>query len=424
MPLLVLFFCENRPCAGTLRLPSAAGAARCGSAAPVFASWDACSANRDTSLRLRGGAPRKGPDVNDVDWRAVSGNLLGGLTLFLYSMQKLSDGIQAACGDELKSMLKVLSFNRYIGFLTGIAVCGVTNSLSCVAVLLVSFVSAELIPLQRCFGILLGACVGSTLISYLVVFKIVDYGLFLVFFGFCFSEYSRVPTRRDIGSATFGLGLLFFSMEVMSNAFAFMKHHKGFLNLLSSMENPYLGFVTSSIFTGIIQSSGAMMAILLQLSGQGMLGMNSCCGLMLGANVGTCVTGLLAAIGRSREALRLAVALLLFRLVSAILVLPFSTQFNALVASVCRVQIKSKQPEDITMMLATSHTLFNLIFALGVLPVCHHGVTIIRRIIPPTPAEIFRDEQKAAKKAKEAAAAAKIASKEAAQLQKAAAKSR
>lgn len=380
--------------------------------------------NPDATLRLRGGSPRKGAALDDVDWRAVSGNLLGGLTLFLYSMQKLSDGIQAACGDELKSMLKVLSFNRYIGFLTGIGVCAVTNSLSCVAVLLVSFVSAELIPLDRCFGILLGACVGSTLISYLVVFKLVDYGLFLVFFGFCFSEYSRIPTRRDIGSATFGLGLLFFSMEVMSNAFAFMKQHQGFLRLLASMDNPYLGFVTSSIFTGIIQSSGAMMAILLQLAGQGMLGMESCFGLMLGANVGTCVTGLLAAIGRSREALRLAVALLLFRLASAILVLPFGTQFNALVASACRVQMHSKNPKDITMMLATSHTLFNLIFALGVLPVCHHGVTIIRKIIPPTPAELLKDEHKAARRAKEAKAAAKVAAKAAEKLQKAAAKSR
>ena len=219
-----------------------------------------------------------------VDWRAVSGNLLGGLTLFLYSMEKLSKGIQAACGDELKSLLRTLSFNRYVGFLTGIGVCAVTNSLSCVAVLLVSFVSSELIPLERCLGILLGACVGSTLISYLVVFKLVDYGLFLVFAGFCIEQYAKMQTRRDIGRATFGLGLLFFSMEVMSNAFAFMRQHQPFLALLASMDNPYLGFVTSSIFTGIIQSSGAMMAILLQLSGQGMLKMQSCLGLMLGCH--------------------------------------------------------------------------------------------------------------------------------------------
>ena len=239
------------------------------------------SASR-ASLRLRGGGARPMARSQSVDWRAVSGNLLGGLTLFLYSMEKLSKGIQAACGDELKSLLRTLSFNRYVGFLTGIGVCAVTNSLSCVAVLLVSFVSSELIPLERCLGILLGACVGSTLISYLVVFKLVDYGLFLVFAGFCIEQYSKMQTRRDIGRATFGLGLLFFSMEVMSNAFAFMRQHQPFLALLASMDNPYLGFVTSCIFTGIIQSSGAMMAILLQLSGQGMLKMQSCLGLMLG----------------------------------------------------------------------------------------------------------------------------------------------
>jgi len=222
----------------------------------------------DQSLRLRGGAPSKQGGDQAVDWRAVSGSLLGGLSLFLYSMDTLSTGIQDACGDELKVMLKMLSFNRYVGFLTGIAVCAITNSLSCVAVLLVSFVSADLIPLDRCFGILLGACVGSTFISYLVVFKLVDYGLLIVFFGYCMQEFSQIEVRRDLGSAAFGLGLLFFSMEVMSNAFSFMKRHQGFLNLLASMDNPYLGFVASSVFTGIIQSSGAMMAILLQLAGQ------------------------------------------------------------------------------------------------------------------------------------------------------------
>lgn len=349
------------------------------------------SLGRHSGLRLRGGSRKKG----EVSWRAVSGNLLGGLTLFLFSMDKLSEGIQAACGDELKSVLKNLTFNRYVGFLTGVGACAITNSLSCVAVLLVSFVSAGLIPLERCFGVLLGACVGSTFISYLVVFKLVDYGLFLVFLGFCFEEYAKTQTRRDIGGATFGLGLLFFSMEIMSNAFAFMKQHDGFLRLLASMNDPYLGFATSSVFTGIIQSSGAMMAILLQLAGQGMLGMRSCFGLMLGANVGTCVTGLLASIGRSREALRLAVALLLFRLVSALTLLPFSDNFNRLVAAVCRVDIASTDPDNITLMLATSHTLFNLLFSLAVLPFCHHGVWLIRRIIPATPEELAASQKKA-----------------------------
>ena len=361
--------------------------------------------------RLRGGAPAK----RDVDWRAVSGSLLGGLSMFLYSMDMLSEGIQAACGNELKAMLRVLSYNRFVGFLTGIAVCAITNSLSCVAVLLVSFVSADLIPLERCLGILLGACVGSTLISYLVVFKVVDYGLLIVFVGYCMQEFSKSDTRRDIGGAIFGLGLLFFSMEVMSNAFAFMKQYPPFLNLLASMGNPYLGFVASTVFTGIIQSSGAMMAILLQLTGQGMLTMKSCFGLMLGANVGTCVTGLLAAIGRSREALRLAMALLLFRLTSALLLLPFGGQFSKLVARACKVDYASSQPSDITLMLASSHTLFNLIFALGALPFCHLGVPMIRRLIPMTPEEIALKDKNQALLAIEAKKAAKNAAREAKQ---------
>jgi hypothetical protein len=196
------------------------------------------------SLHLRGGAPAQSP-ARSVDWRAVSGNLLGGLSIFLYSMDMMSEGIQAACGNELKAMMRALSYNRYVGFLTGLAACAITNSLSCVSVLLISFVSADLISLERCLGILLGACVGSTLISYLVVFKVVDYGLLMVFFGYIMQEFSKTQTRQDIGSALFGLGLLFFSMDVMSNAFAFMRDYAPFLNMLGKYSQKVLCTVTS-----------------------------------------------------------------------------------------------------------------------------------------------------------------------------------
>jgi phosphate:Na+ symporter len=109
---------------------------------------------------------------------------------------------------------------------------------------------------------------------------------------------------------------------------------------------------------------------------------------MAGANVGTCVTGLIASIGRSREALRLAVALLLFRLVSALLVLPFGDRFNRLVAYLCGIDRASIKGDHVSLMLATSHTVFNLIFALATLPFCHKGVAFIRWLIPPSDVEL------------------------------------
>jgi phosphate:Na+ symporter len=168
-----------------------------------------------------------------------------------------------------------------------------------------------------------------------------------------------------------------------------------------------------SYTAGIIQSSGAMMAILLQLTGQGLLGMKSCFGLMLGANVGTCVTGLLASIGRSREALRLAMALLLFRLTSSLVLLPFGGPFSKLVARACQLDDTSTRPSDVTLMLASSHTLFNLIFALGALPFCHLGVPIIRGLIPLTPEEIAHMDKKQAELDLKAKLAAKAAAKKA-----------
>ncbi|EKX47528.1 hypothetical protein GUITHDRAFT_137312 [Guillardia theta CCMP2712] len=302
-------------------------------------------------------------------------------------MAKLSDGIRGACGSKLKDFLHALSINRFAGFLTGVFACMLTNSLSCIAVILVSFVSADLIEMERCFGILLGACVGSTFISYLVVFKVVDYGLFLIFWGYCITFFGHAIKTKQIGDAVFGLGLLFYSMEIMGNAFSFVKTHEGFLRLLSRMSNPWLGMLVSTLFTGLIQSSGATMSILLQLARQGMLKMDACTGLMLGANVGTCVTGLLAAIGKSRDALRLAVALFLFRLVSALFMLPFVHPFSRLVCYTCSISPHSSAPGDVTIFLASSHTIFNLVLSVFVLPFTDQWALLIRWLIPDN----FRD---------------------------------
>jgi hypothetical protein len=128
------------------------------------------------------------------------------------------------------------------------------------------------------------------------------------------TDRSNLLQVRQVGDALFGLGLIFYSMELMSSAFSFVKHDANFLLFLARMENPWLGMLVSTAFTGLIQSSGATMGILLSLARQGMLGMDASMGLMLGANVGTCVTGLLAAIGQSRDALRLASVLMLIRM--------------------------------------------------------------------------------------------------------------
>lgn len=338
--------------------------------------------HRPGTLRLRGGEEPGEAEVVPVDWQAVIGSLLGGLSLFLYSMKKLGDGIRGACGPQLKDMLRLLSDNRFMGFLTGMFVCALTNSLSLIAVLLVGFVGADLVKMENCLSILLGACVGSTFISYLVVFKVTQYGLLFIFGGYCITFFSSALRTQKIGDSIFGLGLIFYSMELMSSAFSFVKEHDGFLYILSRMTNPWLGFLVSTLFTGLIQSSGATMSILLSLSRQGMIDIQSCTGLMLGANVGTCVTGLLASIGQSREALRLAVALILVRIVASVAILPVHSFFKAGVAAICGVDAESKDAKDITMFLAASHTVFNVVLSAAALPFTKQWAQIIRIIIP------------------------------------------
>lgn len=189
--------------------------------------------HRPGTLRLRGGEEPGEAEVVPVDWQAVIGSLLGGLSLFLYSMKKLGDGIRGACGPQLKDMLRLLSDNRFMGFLTGMFVCALTNSLSLIAVLLVGFVGADLVKMENCLSILLGACVGSTFISYLVVFKVTQYGLLFIFGGYCITFFSSALRTQKIGDSIFGLGLIFYSMELMSSAFSFVKEHDGFLYILS-----------------------------------------------------------------------------------------------------------------------------------------------------------------------------------------------
>jgi len=174
-------------------------------------------------------------------------------------------------------------------------------------------------------------------------------------------------------------------MELMSSAFSFVKHDANFLLFLARMENPWLGMLVSTAFTGLIQSSGATMGILLSLARQGMLGMDASMGLMLGANVGTCVTGLLAAIGQSRDALRLASVLMLIRMSASMVVLPLHHQFSALVRWFLGMAAKSENPKKVTLFLATSHTIFNVVVAVCVLPFTHQCAQLVRFLIPDSP---------------------------------------
>jgi len=331
-------------------------------------------------LSLRGGAP---VTTLHIDWVSVFGNLFGGLALFLYGMERLGVGLKNAYGEELRGVLLMLSKNRVIGFITGLIACGITNSLSLISVLLVEFVSSDLIPLDNCMGILLGACVGSTLICFLVVLKVTRLGLGMVFLGFITNAMAPRYRTKQLGVAVFGCGIIFFSMDLMSSAFGFMRTHSGFLNLLTRMDNPALGILVSTLVTGLIQSSGATMSILLSLAGQGMLTIKSSAGLMLGANVGTCVTGMLASIGQPTDGVRLAVALLLFRAAGVILLYPFLPVFIKFVCMLCKIDsTKKSTPADVTLFLAWSHTCFNLVLSMGALPFTHLWTDFIRYLIP------------------------------------------
>jgi len=369
--------------------PVAPTGPRGGSLAPRTAEL---IAGGEPNLSLRGG-DGAGAKNFQVDWLSVASNLFGGLALFLYGMERLGYGLKAAFGQQLRKILLALSFNRVVGFATGLVACGITNSLSLISVLLVEFVSSDLIPLDNCMGILLGACVGSTLICFLVVLKITKLGMLLIALGYLMNQSAKVDKTRQIGMATFGCGVIFYSMDLMSSAFGFMKSHESFLSFLAQMDNPILGIIVSTVVTGLIQSSGATMSILLSLASQGMLGIRSATGLMLGANVGTCVTGMLASIGQPVDGLRLAVALLLFRALGVILLFPFIGRFTNVVCSILKLNPESHEASDVMMYLAWSHMSFNVILSVGAMPFTHHWTRFIRYLVPSKPSPPKKEER-------------------------------
>jgi phosphate:Na+ symporter len=303
--------------------------------------------------------------------------LLGGLSFFLFGLDMMSQSLKKAAGDELRVLLSGLSQNRIKGFLSGGAVTTILQSSSATTVMLVGFVQAGLMTFASTLPIILGANIGATVTTQLIAFKILDYSLFFVVIGFGVRFFSANDSMKSWGDAFIGFGLLFYGMELMGYAVGPLKELPQLKNIIENLSNPYTGVAAGLLITAVIQSSNALTGILMVLAGHGLIEFYQAVPVVLGSNIGTCATAVIAGAGAGKSAKRVALSHLLFKIFGVVLVLPVIGYFVELV-----VYSGKYLGLGIERQIANAHTLFNLFVGLFFLPFTAKFARLIEKILP------------------------------------------
>ena len=289
-------------------------------------------------------------------------SLFGGLGLFLFGMHAMSEGMQKSAGERLRSILENVTRNRIVGAGIGTLVTTIIQSSSATSVMLVSFVNARLLQFRQTIPVLLGAAIGTTITAQMIAFKITEYSLLLVAVGFFLQTFSKKEKFKSVGFALFGFGILFFGLEIMSDAMAPLREYAPFIDLLLRLESPLVGILVGAAFTALIQSSSAFIGIMIVLASQGLISLDACIPLLLGSNLGTPVTALLASMKANTEAKKVAFAFLFIKLISVIIFAGWTVQLG-------RLLVQWTPEATLPRLIANAHTLINGILMLVVLPV-------------------------------------------------------
>jgi len=316
------------------------------------------------------------------------GGLLGGLALFLFGIDLLSENMQKTAGNGMRAFLAAMTRSRWSSLFAGLVVTVLMQSSSATTVLLVSFSQAHLVNAVQSVGVILGSNIGTTMTTQLIAFKITDYSLLIVAAGYLFATLSRNRRAILIGYAITGVGFIFFGMHLMSGAMNPLRSEPWFAELLLHLKNPLVGILAAAAMTAVIQSSAAFTGIIIVLGQQGLMTLETSIPLILGANVGTCATALLASMKASREAKRVALIHVIFNLAGVILFLPFVDQLAHLTRVISPPGGTSAA--NLPRQIANAHTLFNVLACLGFLPFTKRLAALAGMILPVT-AEEFKE---------------------------------
>jgi phosphate:Na+ symporter len=261
----------------------------------------------------------------------------------------------------------------------------VIQSSSATTVMLVSFVQAQLMTFVQSLGVILGADIGTTITAQLIAFKLTDYALLMIAVGFAIRMFSRKENSKHIGEVILGFGILFFGMKLMSDAMKPLRTYQPFIDMLRGLENPFLGLFVGAVFTALIQSSSAFTGIVIVLAQQGLLTLDAGIPLIFGANIGTCITAGLASIGTSREARRVAIAHVMFKIAGVLLFIFWIPTFAEIIRSISPTSSSvgmDKLASETPRQIANAHTIFNVSLAFIFLPFTTFFANIIMKIYP------------------------------------------
>ena len=302
--------------------------------------------------------------------------LLGGLALFLYGMQMMSSGLEAAAGNRMKGILEKLTANRFLGVIVGAGITAVIQSSSATTVMVVGFVNSGMLSLQQAVWIIMGANIGTTITGQLIALDVGAIAPLLAFAGVAVITFSKKATVQHYGQIVAGLGILFLGMEMMSSSMSPLRDSEAFINLMTQFGNPLIGILVGAVFTAIIQSSSASVGILQTLAIGGLIDLPNAVFVLFGQNIGTCITAVLAAIGTNRNAKRTTIIHLTFNIIGTILftIVCIVTPLTAIV--------QNFTPDNPAAQIANMHTLFNVVTTLLLLPFGTKLAKLAVKILP------------------------------------------
>lgn len=313
--------------------------------------------------------------------------LVGGLAIFIYGMNMMSECLQKAAGEKMKSILALLTRNPILGVLAGAITTAVLQSSSATTVMAIGFVSAGLMSLPQAISIIFGANIGTTMTAQIIAFKITDYIYIIIFIGFIISFVAKSEKVKSIGQTIFAFGLLFLGIETMGDVMKPLASSPVFTDLIAKVSNmPVLGVAVGTLMTLVVQSSSATIAVLQNFAAQAgpdgvtsILGLTGAIPILLGDNIGTTITALLASIGQNKDAKRTAVAHCIFNISGCLLFIWFIKPFAALIQY---ISPKGPEIEVISRQIANSHTVFNITMTLIWVCLINVMVKIVMTLIP------------------------------------------
>jgi phosphate:Na+ symporter len=334
-------------------------------------------ANAAGSRAHSGAANRHAP----LDVQEIGAAIVGGLALLLYGISRMAHAVRCLCGDRIGVVVAKLARTPLHGFVSGTLGAAAMQSSTALVLLVLSFVATPaahqpvIMTFEQSVPVLLGAQIGSTLVNQLVTFKLSTWALYILAAGWALARFARAESLVAWGTFVFGLGLLFHGNEILARAITPLRHHADFLAMLASIEHPLAGSLVACVVTVLIQTSAATISVTQMLARLNVVSLRTGLAFVVGANVGTASTAIVACIGTNADAVCVAVCFLLIKLLPACVTLPLLPQLESITRAV------SPDDADSSRLIANAHTLWNVIVSFLFLPFTAHVARGVRLLV-------------------------------------------